>query len=69
LDGHEVTDDSRTIEAGGEERDLIYDSMEAMVADSEEVIELFDISAAVDQTPARPSGSNYAIATSAPSVV
>lgn len=67
LDGHEVTDESRTIEAGGEERDLIYDSMEAMVADSEEVIELFDISAAVDQAPARPSGSNYAIATSAPS--
>lgn len=68
MDGREVTDDSRTIEAGGEDRDLVYDSMEAMVADSEEVIELFDISAAVEQGGSRPPGSGgYAIATGAPS--
>ena len=66
LDGRQVSDDSLTLEAGAESRDLIYDSMEAMVADGEELIELFDISAAVDQGPPRPGGATYSIATTAP---
>ncbi len=67
LDGRDVTDEGHTVEAGdAEERDLIYDSMEAMVGAEEDVIELFDISAAVDATTATRSPANYTIATTAP---
>jgi len=67
MDGREVTDEAQTVEVSDGERDLVYDSMEALVAEQEEVIELFDINAAVaGQGQSRPSGGNFAIATTSP---
>jgi len=51
LDGRDVSDDARTQEAA-EPAEQVYDSMEALVGRDDDVIELYDINAAMHQSGA-----------------